>query len=114
MTSSHFAGHYQYREFTFVPGSTPSQFILSSALLHGNAQFQYVSRKKRKAIAGPVDVMGRIEKMTVYGFPADKKVNSVSLNYSKPVSFSQIQNILVIKLPLVYIDESWDIIIDWA
>jgi hypothetical protein len=113
ISSSQLSGHYQFRDFTFSSEASPNQAILSSVLSHGNAQFQYVSRKKKKAVAGPVDIMGKIEKITIYGFPFHKKVTNVSVNYSKPASFTQSPKSFVIKLPLVLIDESWDIVINW-
>ena len=74
--------------------------------------YSYVnSNKRKKETAGPVDTVGRIENITIHGFPSNIKISNILVNHTKAVKFLHTDLELVLKLPLVKIDEDWEIVI---
>ena len=107
-------GHFQYRQFIFRDHPAKKEFVISSSLLSGDKMYKYVDAKKRKKeSAGPVDITGRIENITVHGVLAHASITKIYVNYSKEIRFSHSSENLVIKLPLVKIEEDWDIIVHY-
>lgn len=88
-----------------------SGFVLSSELLEGDRNYSHSSIKpKTKSVAGPNDIIGRFEKFIIYGLSEEAVISEVLVNHTKPLKYHRFKNSVIVKLPLVKVDEDWEVI----